>query len=52
MSLATTAQQRADIAVKMFNQQIKAAQIEYNMAMEAIKLDQTKAGACYWHFEA
>jgi hypothetical protein len=42
MSLATTAQQRADIAVKMFNQQIKAAQIEYNMAMEAIKLDQQK----------
>ena len=42
MSLATTAQQRADIAVKMFQQQIQAAQIEYNMAMEAIKLDQQK----------
>ena len=42
MSLATTAQQRADIAVKMFQQQIQAAQIEYNMAIEAIKLDQQK----------
>ena len=42
MSLATTAQQRADIAVKMFQQQIQAAQIEYNMALEAIKLDQQK----------
>ena len=42
MSLATTAQQRADIAVKMFQQQIQAAQIEYNMALEAIKLDQAK----------
>jgi len=42
MSLATTAQQRADIAVKMFQQQMQAAQIEYNMALEAIKLDQQK----------
>jgi tape measure domain-containing protein len=42
MSLATTAQQRADIAVKMFQQQANAAQIEFNMAMEAIKLDQQK----------
>lgn len=42
MSLATTAQQRADIAVKMFQQQASAAQIEFNMAMEAIKLDQQK----------
>jgi hypothetical protein len=42
MSLATTAQQRADIAVKMFQQQIQAAQIEYNMALDAIKLDQQK----------
>ena len=42
MSLATTAQQRADIAIAMFNQQIQAAQIEYNMALEAIKLDQQK----------
>ena len=42
MSLATTAQQRADIAVKMFQQQANAAQIEFNMAMEAIKLNQQK----------
>lgn len=42
MSLATTAQQRADIAVKMFRQQASAAQIEFRMAMEAIKLDQQK----------
>jgi len=42
MSLATTAQQRADIAVKMFQQQASAAQIEFSMAMEAIKLDQQK----------
>lgn len=42
MSLATTAQQRADIAIKMFQQQIQAAQIEYSMAMEAIALDKQK----------
>lgn len=42
MNLATTAQQRADIAVKMFQQQAQAAQIEYNMALEAIKLDEQK----------
>ena len=40
--LAQTAQQRLDIAVRIFNNAVNAAKIEYNQALENIKLDQRK----------
>ena len=40
--LAKTAQQRLDIAIAIFNQQVKAAEIEYKQALENIQLEQRK----------
>ncbi len=40
--LAQTAQQRLDIAIAIFNQQVQAAQIEYKQALENIALEQRK----------
>ena len=40
--LAQTAQQRLDIAIAIFNQQVKAAEIEYKQALENINLEQRK----------
>jgi TP901 family phage tail tape measure protein len=40
--LAQTAQQRLDIAIAIFNQQVKAAEIEYKQALENIHLEQRK----------
>jgi len=39
---ATTEQQRFDIATKLFGKQLEAAQLEYNQAIEAIKLEERK----------
>jgi TP901 family phage tail tape measure protein len=41
---AQTAQQRLNIAVAIFNQQAKAAEIEYKQALEGIALEQRKQG--------
>jgi TP901 family phage tail tape measure protein len=40
--LAKTAQQRLDIAIAIFNQQVKAAEIEYRQALENIQLELRK----------
>jgi TP901 family phage tail tape measure protein len=40
--LANTAQQKLNIAVEIFKQQIQAAEIEYKQALENIKLEQRK----------
>jgi hypothetical protein len=40
--LAKTAQQRLDIAIAIFNQQVKAAEIEYRQALDNIALEQRK----------
>jgi hypothetical protein len=40
--LAQTAQQRLNIAISIFRQQVQAAQIEYKQALENIKLEQRK----------
>jgi tape measure domain-containing protein len=40
--LAQTAQQRLNIAIAIFRQQVQAAQIEYKQALENIKLEQRK----------
>ncbi len=45
--LADTAQQRMDIAVKIFEQQMQAAQIEYRQELENIKLEQRKVELQY-----
>ena len=40
--LAQTAQRRLDIAVQIFNNAVNAAKIEYNQALESIRLEQQK----------
>jgi TP901 family phage tail tape measure protein len=40
--LQTTAQGRLNIAVRIFNNAVNAAKIEYNQALESIKLEQRK----------
>lgn len=40
--LAQTAQQRLNIAIAIFNNQVKAAQIEYEQALSNIKLEEIK----------
>jgi tape measure domain-containing protein len=39
---ATTAQRRYDIAVKLFNNEVEAARIEYQQALAGIKLEESK----------